>query len=67
MTTDEEEEEAAETLGHVNRLRVATRHRHSLAIGTPEHDAAVLDEERLMVALWHRGEAVRKSSPPPSS
>ncbi|MEA2546180.1 MAG: hypothetical protein QOI09_1453 [Chloroflexota bacterium] len=65
MTTDEEE--AAETLGHVNRLRVATRHRHSLATGTPEYDAAVLAEERLVLALWHRGDAVRKASPPPSS
>jgi hypothetical protein len=65
MTSDDEE--AAETLGHVNRLRAATRHRHSLAVGTPEHDAAVLAEERLVVALWHRGEAVRKSSPRPPS
>ena len=67
MTTDEEEEQAAETLGHVNRLRVATRHRHNLAPGTPEYDAAVQVEERLVAALWHRRKAVGKSSPDSSS
>lgn len=64
MTTDEKE--AAETLGQVKRLRVATRHRHSLANGTPEYHAAVLAEERLVSALWQRVEAARKPSLPPS-
>jgi hypothetical protein len=64
MTTDELAE-VHETQRQVTRLKDATSHRHSLRIGTPEYDAAVRAEERLMLALWHRLEVAPKSSLPP--
>jgi hypothetical protein len=61
MTTDE----INETQRQVDLLKVATKHRHSLAIGTAEYDAAVKAEDRLVSALWHRLDAAPKSSMPP--
>jgi hypothetical protein len=65
MTTDELAD-LNETQRQVNRLKVATKHRHSLAHGTPEYDAAVKAEERLVSNLWRRLEAAPKLSSTPS-
>jgi hypothetical protein len=51
---NDERAEVAETRRQVDRLQEATRRRHTLTNGTPEYDAAMDVEERLLLALWHR-------------